>query len=225
MIRIKKIVPKGIFVFQGKASANSSFIEDLREAKKFIILANHYLKGYLKIHEYLLTQDGWIMIVRIKSKKAILRTHHLSGVDIDRNEIWRIISERMRILLSTFVKFTNKKQGRTGSKVHSSYERYLFEDLEEALDYIQRIRAGLIRLGQTKRKYRSIKSHYLISEKLGRGSIFISSRKLKKRVKRLKIRLNSIKIQAFQTDVLHDLIESTKSDSLSLNTRTILNSS
>lgn len=210
MIKIKKPVANGYYLFQGKASANSSFIEDLSEAKRFIILANYYFKGYLKIHEYILTQDGWNFIVKINSAKSIAAKHASDSIeDFDESLIWKIISERVRIFLSTFVKFTNKKQGRTGSKVHSSYERFMFESLSEALGYIEKIRQGAIKLYQSKRKYKAKKSHYRIPRKLGRGSIFLSSRKLRDRVRRVVERLEVLELQVSSKHVLRKLIKST----------------
>lgn len=218
MIKIKKTVANGYYLFQGKASANSSFIEDLKEGKQFIIKANFYFKGYLKIHDYLLTQDGWSFIVKINSLESIRkRISFNSEEDFKEDSIWRIISERMRIFLSTFVKYTNNKQSRTGSKVHSSYERFMFETLKEALAYTKKLRKGLIKQCQTKRKYRSKKSHYKIPKKLGRGSIFISSKKLKKRLKKYKERLKVLEIKGLKKDVLRKLIEATITKTAKLN--------
>jgi len=218
MIKIKKTVANGFYLFQGKASANSSFIEDLDEAKQFIILANYYFKGYLKIYDYLLTQDGWSLIVKINSRESIQKTSVINIVDgLDEDMIWRIISERMRIFLSTFVKFTNKKQRRTGGKVHSSYERFMFESLKEALAYMGKLRKGLIQQCQNRRKYRAKKSHYKIPKKLGKGSIFLSSRKLKKRIRKYKKRLETLEIRGFKKHVLQELIRSTINHTIRIN--------
>lgn len=192
MIRIKKTKGNCFYLFQGKASANSLFIEDLKEAKQFIILANYYLKGYLKIHNYLLTMDGWNLVVRLNSNKTILSKASNLEDDLSDDLIWRIISERMRILMSTFVRFTNKKQGRTGSKVHSSYERFLFSSLKEANGYLEMMRKGQVRLCQKKKKYRGRKSHYNIPEKLGKGSIFLNSANVSDRKTAIIKRMESI---------------------------------
>ncbi len=207
MIKLKKTFAKGYFLFQGKASANSSFIEDLREAKEFIILANYYFKGYLKIHEYLLCQDGWNFIVKIHSLEALSKK--VGMLDLREDQVWRIISERMRIFLSRFVKYTNRKQGRTGSKVHSSYERFIFETLSEAQTYIEGIRKGYIKLHQKRKKYRAKRSHYMIPKKLGKGSIFISSRKLRKRMKKCSEKMEVLELTKLRPHVLRNLLDFT----------------
>lgn len=197
------------YLFQGKASANSLFIEDLKEAKQFIILANYYLKGYLKIHEYLLTMDGWNFIVRLNSDQEILSKALIGDETMD-DTVWRIISERMRIILSTFVRFTNKKQGRTGSKVHSSYERFIFSTLSEAKSYLELMRKGEIKLCQRKKKYRGQKSHYEVPEKLGKGSIFLNSVNLRgknRRPERVTKILKTIEILASQEFVASKWVE------------------
>ncbi len=218
MIKIKKTVAGGLYIFQGKASGNSSFIEDLHEARQFILSANHYLKGYLKIHEYLLDQHGWVFIVRIHSLKKLRRTLSIDKTDeLDPQLVWRIISERMRILLSNFVKFTNKKQRRTGSKVHSSYERFLFESLREAEAYLEMMRRGKIRLYQSRKKYRAKKSHYKVPKKWGKGSIFINSSVRRRKVKSLRKKLDALKKQVLKAHVLQLLIFQTKNSTGSSN--------
>lgn len=218
MIKIRKTVANGYYLFQGRSSANSSFIEDLDEGKQFIIMANYYFRGYLKIHEYLLTQDGWNFIVKINSLEKLRKLIPTDSADTIKDElVWRIISERMRIFLSTFVKFTNNKQGRTGGKVHSSYERFMFQTLKEALGYIQKLKKGLINLSQGKKKYRPKKSHYRIPAKLGKGSIFLSSRKLKKRIRRFEERLEVLEIKRPKKHVLRKILKSTFKTTSKLN--------
>ena len=179
MQKLKKIKANGFYVFHGKSNANSCFIEKIIHAKKFLIYANYFLKDYLSIYDYIITKEGWSMVVKIKSKK------HLLTEEIEGSEVWSIISERIRLFLSTFVRVTNKEKGRTGCLVHSGYERYYFESKNEALDYISRIRKQQIKFYSKKKKYRSLKTHYVISVNNAKGSIFLCSkeiRKLKKEV-------------------------------------------
>lgn len=173
MKKVTKVEANGFYVFSGRSNANSCFIERLSHAKVFLIYANYFLKEYLTIHEYLINKDGWTMIVKIKSKNTILHftnqtTHH----------IWKIISERVRLFISTFVRVTNKSKGRTGSLVHSEYERYYFDTLKESKEFIDKIRTQQIKF-YSKKKYRGLKTHYKVPKKLGKGSIFLCSRDLK----------------------------------------------
>ena len=48
-------------------------------------------------------------------------------------EVWRILSDQVRIWLSTYVKRTNRRSGCIGGKVRGNYKRFVFESVEEAL--------------------------------------------------------------------------------------------
>ena len=179
MIKTKKIYARGFYLLRGEASANSCFIENMREAKLFIRLVNRYLKDYVKVHEYLLTAEGWLIQVTIRRRKKVLKAYRMKkkrlGRKVVHTELWRIISEQMRLVLSQYVKLTNKMEGRSGSKVKESYHRYYFTTAKEACDYLDRMRNQKIKLIQRKKKYRKVKSHYRISWEEAKGSIFLCS--------------------------------------------------
>ena len=174
MKKTKEMHADCFYLFEGKAAANSVFIENLREAKQFCIYANAFLKGYLKIHEYLITQDGWLMIVKLHAKNEIQK------LSTSETECWRIISERMRLLLSTYVRVTNKWEGREGVKVKHSYTRYYFKTLKSAKLCIAEIRSQQHRLYQKKKKYRGLKTHREIPRKVGKGNMFLCSKWVRK---------------------------------------------
>ena len=176
MKKVKKVKLNGFYVFQGRSNANSCFIEKIIHAKQFLLYGNHFLKGYLSIYDYVITRDGWVLVVKIKNK-----THFGSSQVNDEERIWRTISEKMRLFLSTFVRVTNRSKGRSGSLVHSSYERYCFGTLNEAKVYIESIRKQQIKMYSKKKKYRSLKTHYKISSRIGKGSIFLCSRDVRKK--------------------------------------------
>lgn len=176
MKKLKEVQATGFYVFKGRSNANSCFIEKLCHARKFLLYANYFLKNYLVIYDYLISKDGWSMVVKVNNQKQI---HKATG----NNEevIWRIISERVRLFLSTFVRVTNKEKGRTGCLVHSGYERYFFDNKEEALKYISDLRNKQIKFYSRKKKYRSLKTHYRISSDVSKGSIFLCSKELLKK--------------------------------------------
>ena len=176
MQKTKEIQADGLYIFSGRSNANSCFIEKLSHGKQFMIYANYYLKGYLSIKDYVINKDGWTMIVKIGSKKILA-----DRITKQNKEVWKIISERMRLFLSTFVRVTNKEKSRTGCLVHSSYERMYFESMSEAKLLMQRIRNQQLKIYSGKKKYRAIKMHYRISGTTGNGSIFLCSKNMKKK--------------------------------------------
>ncbi len=217
MQRIKKIQAKGFYLLKGEASANSCFIENLREAKLFIKLVNRYLKDYIKVHEYLLTAEGWLLQVTIKRKKKVLAAYkkkkkRRQGI-AHYTEVWRIISEQVRLMLAQYVIRTNRMEGRSGSKVKASYERFYFETAREARRFLHRMRNQEIKLRQRKKKYRKVKSHYTISKKEGKGSIFLCLKKLRggnnKRSYRRKIGLKCLEYRDLSILLLTKKVKST----------------
>jgi len=51
MEKIKKVETGHFYLFQGHSNANSCFIEKLQHAKTFLLYANYFLNGYLKIYD------------------------------------------------------------------------------------------------------------------------------------------------------------------------------
>ena len=213
MIRIKEMLPSGFYILQGESSANSCFIENKREAKLFLRLANRYLTGYVKVHEYLLYAEGWMIQLTLKDRKSILKKYKTARrkknkeIRLDKKEPWEIISEQVRQMLSQFVKLTNKMENREGSKVKESYRRYYFEKFEEAKHYIKKMREQKVKVLQRNKKYRKIKTHYEISKKEGKGHVFLCSKKLRTK-KKQQVTLEKLKCKAlFSLDLDYIIVE------------------
>ena len=204
MENLNRIQANGFYVFSGRANANSCFIEKISHAKKFLVYANHFLKGYLVIYDYIITRDGWTMVVKIKLDQKIKNNNSKS-----KDEVWRVISERMRLFLSTFVRVTNKQKGRTGCLVHSSYQRSFFLSLKEATSFLEKIRTQNIKHYAKKKKYRGLKTHYKISKKKGQGSVFLCSKEIRKVKKEISKSFEVIDFKGLTNLVLQKMINLT----------------
>ena len=216
MKNVKEIKPKGFYVFEGRSSANSSMFESLTEAKEFLTSANKRLHNYLNIHEYLFTQDSWTMLCEIESEEKIKQTYLKAREESKRDhlqpaydQVWQIISEQMRHMLSRFVKYCNFHQKRTGSKVHSSYKRYWFETYEEALAFIEGMRNQRYRKSQDRRKYRANSSHFGIGKKERMGHVYLCSKNLRSNENSGNIGAGSIIGEVLKTNVLRQMIKTT----------------
>ncbi len=205
MKRTKEIFTQGYYVFESRVAANSNYIEDIREARALMCYANYYLKDYLHIYDYVITRHGWQFIVRIRGFKTLQKN---SKHEIRRGEVWRIISERIRLFISSYVRYINRKRGRTGVLVHSSYERFYFESVEEAVVYLEKLRNQQIKLYQRKKRYRGLKKHYSIGKEEGKGSIFLCSKELKRDFRRWNVQF----IQYVQPFVLRELVKKSLSN-------------
>lgn len=216
MMKIKEIQSDCIYLFSGKASANSVFVESLAEAREFLNSANERFFGYIKIHEYLTTKDGWSMICEIESVELIIKTYlnarKANGREYKNppfEEVWRIVSEQVRHWLSRFIKNCNFNQGRTGSKVHSSYERRLFLDVADAKQYIIGMHEQTIEMGQKRKKYRGKKSHFSVGKKKCKGHIFLCSKGLNALCDMMFEEIGAVVSKAIQINVLRKLIDFT----------------
>jgi len=211
MKRIKKCKAKGLYIFEGRVSANSTYFENKSECKKFLIYANHYLKEVLTIHEFVLTRHGWHMLVRVKHKSKIITfaEGNIKGAKNQKIEVWRVVSEQIRLFLSTYVRVVNKFRGRTGVLVHSSYKRFYFEHVAEAQEHINKMREQLLDLSQRNKKYRGKRSHWEITIMQGKASIFLCSKYIDKALKKAVKFLESTVFKGSQDLVLLKLIKNT----------------
>ena len=213
MKKVKETKAYGLYVFEGRVAANSSYFENIEECKKFLIYANYFLKDIMTIHEFILTRHGWHMLVKIKSKDQIqdFNNSKTSGNDSPPNsiEIWKIVSEQVRLFLSTFVRVVNKRRGRTGVLVHSSYMRFCFESLREAKSHILKLREQLLKLSQKRKKYCGKKNHWEVTKKRGSASIFLCSKYLDRAIEKAKKILGKTIFKGSQDLVLHTLVKKT----------------
>ncbi len=165
MIRTKEFYKKGFYIFESKVAANSNYIENIQEAKLLLTYAGYYLKDFLKIHDYIITRHGWQLAVCINDQ-----------FPNEKIDPWRVISERIRLFISSYVRGVNFRRKRTGVLVHSNYQRFYFETWQEAKDHMESMRNQRIRLYQKKKKYRGLKFHYTIKSRVAKGSIFLCSK-------------------------------------------------
>ena len=217
MKKIKEIEAKGIYVFTGKSSGNSSMIESKKEAIEMINSANSRFEGFLRIREHLIFQDSWTLVCEVEDEKTIISTYLKMREKSVRKyklppltEIWRIVSEQVRNFLSRFVKFCNYGRGRAGSLVHSNYERFYFENVEEALIFIKKIHVQSHDFSQRNRKYRPNTKHFYFTNKEKRSNVFMCSKNLEGLIL-LGLRTDgSVVGKRLTIDILRKLISFTK---------------
>ncbi len=216
MHKIKKLQADHIYMIGGASTANSAFFENESDCKQFLELADRFLKPYLSINAFQNNRDGWAMIVTTKSADVIRRAYKERRSKSTKckkacafNEIWRILSDQVRIFLSTYVKATNFRTGRTGGKVRSNYERFVFEDGEEALQMKKKLANQQYVQAQKKKRYRPAKKLCKIRRKLFKTSPYLSCALLTTSEKIVKLGLSCLDFGVFVGDVLRKLIQAT----------------
>ncbi len=205
-----------IYLIRGSSAANSPFFECENDCKYFLQLVDRFLKSYLHVNCFQNNKDGWVMIVttksaddirqaykarRAKSKKCKKRCEH--------KEVWRMLSDQIRILLSTYVKTTNRITGRKGGKVRCNYERFVFESVEEALQTKEMMDSQRYEQAQPMKRYRPARKLHKIGKQLGRVSPYLSCAALVVPKKLAELGLQCLDLMVFVSDVLRQLIEGT----------------
>ncbi len=160
MKHIQVLNPNGFYLFESLSAANTIFFESKDEIKLFKSLLYRYLKSYIKIHKIYIDASGYQLIIKIKQRRTLLKHYERECIKKGKSfkkefieEPWRIISERMRIFKSIYVKAVNKMRGREGVMVKHSYRRYLFETELEYESYVSKMEKGAIIESQAFRKF------------------------------------------------------------------------
>jgi hypothetical protein len=139
----------GFYVFESLCSANSIFFKSEIEINLFKKLIKQHLTRFLDITKLYIDTNGYQIVVRIKQRRTVLKNYKEDCKEKQKtpklellNTPWKIISEKMRIFKSTFVKAINRLRGREGVLVKNSFKKVYFETLEEYEKYIVRMETG-----------------------------------------------------------------------------------
>lgn len=217
MLKVKKMQAGHYYMIRGSSTANSSFFERESDCKLFLTFADRYLGGYMKITCFQNNRDGWAMLIATRStgviKRAYRRRRALSlkcNKAFELEEVWQILSDQVRIFLSTFVKAINQRRGREGGMVRCRYERFVFEDEVEASRMRDLLESEYYLQAQPLKRYRPSKKLCDLRRKLFRTSIYLSSALLRDAGKARQLGLRCLDVGLFATDVVRQLILRTK---------------
>ncbi len=216
MLKIKKLNAEHVYMVRGASVANSPFFETEDDCRLFLDLVDRFLKDYMFVNCFQNNRDGWAMIIATKSIEQIKKAYKERRAkskkckkSCEYKEVWKILSDQVRILLSTYVKATNYKTGRKGGKVRCNYERFVFESEEEALEMKMKLENERYNQEQPRKRYRSAKKLSKLREKLIRVSPFVSCAPLAAPEKMLELGLGCLDRSIFVSDVLRQLIQTT----------------
>ena len=213
---LKKIESGGFYLLKGVACANTLFFEDKEEKLKFQILANQYIGSLMEIREYCLTSDGWVLVVKLKSRTTIKRNFQKLKINSPSKgegfvKVWEQVSEMVRMWLNHYSRWANNKRGREGSLVGKPYERYFFDSGEEAVQVIEDMRDSKIDVGQTKKRFRPMKKYYEIKGMRGLNSWIRTSKMVQSGRKVVQeIGLKCLYLWELSLSVASDLVQNTK---------------
>lgn len=208
--------PDQIYLIRSASTANSPFFETEADCKLFLRLADRHLSQFLSINRYQNNRDGWVMIITTASEEAIRLAYKARRVRSKKckpecafTEVWRMLSDQIRIFLSIYVKTTNELTGRSGTKVRCRYERFVFESTEEAKEISDSLDREFYDQAQNKRRYRPTWRQHEIRKRLLQTSIYISCALLGAKEKAMELGMRCLVLCDFTQTVVRQLIKST----------------
>jgi len=149
MIETLELKPSSYYLFKSVASGRSCYFESEVEIDLFKKLFSRYLSKFVKVQRMYLSTEGYHILLRVRDRDTLLSNYCRSLEKVGKvakpqfvKEVWRIVSERIRIFHSVFVKAVNALRGRMGVLVQNRYKRYYFESKEEWEDYFKKMEGG-----------------------------------------------------------------------------------
>lgn len=162
-----RLTSDSVCLAMGNAVALNLMFENKLDHELFLDLWQRYLGQMTRIINYHLTPTGWIVLFKTNSEEEIKKAYHelrenskKAKEEYTLNDVSKILSEHFRILLSQFVRKTNARHQRRGTKVLQSFHRYV---LREEIDYqyfFDKITRGLRTLPQKVAKYQADERSY-----------------------------------------------------------------
>lgn len=213
MRQIKKMQANHMYLIRGASTANSPFFESEGDCRLFLELADRFLGNYVTISSFQNNRDGWMMIIVTRSSREIKRAYYLRRAlsskckkACEYKEVWRMLSDQIRIFLSTYVKTTNYRSGRMGGKVRCRYERFVFDNEEEAVALKEMMEREYCLQAQQQRRYRPARKLHRMRKRLIRTSVYVSSRLLGCGQKLAELGVACVDVGLFQKDIVRQLI-------------------
>lgn len=205
-----------VYLIRGCSVANTPFFEQEADCKLFLELADHYLKEYLTIASFQNNRDGWVMIIVTKTASVIKNAYCARRLlskkckkEFELQEVWKMLSDQIRILLSTYVRRTNHETGRKGAKVRHRYERFVFNSVEEALAMQESLEGECYPLEQPEERYRPSDELSTLTKSMIRSSIYMGCALLKSTKNLQKLGMVCLDLGVLVSNVARQLIQST----------------
>lgn len=216
MEKIKKMGAEHIYLIRGASCSNTPFFELESDCQLFLELADHYLRDYLKITSFQNNMHGWVMIICTESAAAIKAAYQARRAlskkckkEFELNEVWQILSDQIRIFLSTYVKRTNRRTKRKGTKVRRRYERFLFDSTEEVLAMKAMLEEERYPLEQQEECYRPREDQSELRDSMIRTSIYMSCGLLGVPEMLRELGMACLDLGVLLTDVARQIIQNT----------------
>ena len=128
--RNKKLKSNRLYLLSSESVANCKYFNSRKDIQYSHTIMQQKLSGILRIIDYQFTSKGWFLLVKFKSEKLIFSYYErLLKVSRNKDRLFienseDIISEQIRITISSIAKFVNKSSRRKGTLVARAFSRY-----------------------------------------------------------------------------------------------------
>lgn len=184
-----------ICMAKGDATANNLMFERKGNHKMFIELWNRYMSGMAELINYHLSPSGWTLLFKTRSEQDIQRSYmkqrkksKKADASLTHTDTKRMLSEHFRIFLSQYVRQSNRKLGRSGTKVKQRFTKYLLCDINTYIEEFERIVKRKRPNSQRLKKYQADEKQYDIKREMQEDSIWkVGNRLYNEKVTQVKV--------------------------------------
>ena len=220
--RNSKLQADSLYFILSESSAKTLYFQKKVNIEGMHVKIKQHMLPVLDVLDYMFVGKGLLLMVRTKSEEEIKayyeRIQRLKKKMMRFDEASQILSEQIRLALSTSAKRTNRQNRRSGSLVHSNFDRALIEDIGSAEQILEKMRERAIKLCRQGRQYRADIRNWNRDKMLkGDGDVYLCTKKWLDREARKAEReanRNSLffDLEGISYDVLQTLIKSTLSN-------------
>lgn len=158
--RNEKLLPDSIYLIGSESIAKNLYFKKKENLETMHKKIKQHIKIVADILEYVFTPYGFILMIKTKNKNQIKTEYELlqrrKNKPVRYSTASKIISEQIRLAISTGNKQINIENRKSGSLSHSNFFRCISKEYKILKRVIEKIKVGLITLCRQNRRYRSI---------------------------------------------------------------------
>lgn len=163
----------------GEAVALNLMFESQKDHELFFEYWKKYLGKMATLINYQLTPTGWLLLFKTKSKEEIISAYRAfrknskkAKTACTKTDASKILSEHFRIFLSQYVRRTNARHRRKGTKVLESFRKYILNEQSDYEFLFRKIANNMRHQVQKLKKYQADESEYDIDGAMKKDSVW-----------------------------------------------------
>ena len=185
--RNAKLEADSIYFLLSESNARRLYFRNRSNIEGMHVKIKQHMLPVMDILDYMFVGKGVLLLVRTKSERTIIdyytRIQKAKKKDVRFDQASQIISEQIRLALSTSALRTNKQNGSSGCIVHSNFDRALVTDANSARQIMKRMRNLQINLCRQKKQFKANFKYWNRDKMLkSDGDVYMCTKKALRRV-------------------------------------------